>query len=64
MQKRTLGQQGPVTSAIAYGAMGTAMGYGPSDDVQPIAAVRRAHELGGTHFDTAELYGWVKARDC
>jgi len=38
--------------------MGTAMGYGPSDDTESIAAIRRAHELGTTHFDTAEMYGW------
>ncbi|MEX0158670.1 MULTISPECIES: aldo/keto reductase [unclassified Microbacterium] len=58
METRTLGRQGFTTSSIAYGAMGTAMGYGPSDDVESIAAIRRAHELGVTHFDTAELYGW------
>lgn len=58
MQQRTLGQQGLTASSISYGAMGTAMGYGPSDDVESIAAIRRAHELGVTHFDTAELYGW------
>lgn len=58
MQKRTLGQQGLTASAIGYGAMGTKMAYGPSDDTESIAAIRRAHELGVTHFDTAELYGW------
>lgn len=58
MKQRTLGQQGLTVSAIGYGAMGTAMGYGPSDDTESIAAIRRAHELGTTHFDTAEMYGW------
>jgi aryl-alcohol dehydrogenase-like predicted oxidoreductase len=58
MQARTLGRQGLTASAIGYGAMGTAIGYGPSDDTQSIAAIRRAHELGVTHFDTAEMYGW------
>lgn len=58
MQNRTLGQQGLTTSAIGYGSMGTKMAYGPSDDTESIAAIRRAHELGVTHFDTAELYGW------
>ena len=38
--------------------MGTAYAYGASDDTESIAAIRRAHELGVTHFDTAELYGW------
>jgi aryl-alcohol dehydrogenase-like predicted oxidoreductase len=58
MQTRTLGQQGFTASAIGYGAMGTKMAYGPSDDAESITAIRRAHELGVTHFDTAELYGW------
>lgn len=58
MHTRTLGSQGFRSSAIAYGAMGTAIGYGPSDDTQSIAAIRHAHERGVTHFDTAEMYGW------
>lgn len=58
MQNRILGQQGLTAAAIGYGAMGTATGYGPSDDTESIAAIRRAHELGVTHFDTAEMYGW------
>src|SRR5215475_8970291 len=58
MQERTLGQQGLTVSALGYGAMGTATGYGPSDDTESIAAIRRAHELGVTFFDTAEMYGW------
>lgn len=38
--------------------MGTAVGYGPTDDTESIRAMRRAHDLGVTHFDTAEMYGW------
>ncbi|MEV5827239.1 aldo/keto reductase [Spirillospora sp. NPDC052242] len=58
MQQRALGRQGLVTSAIGYGAMGISLAYGPGDDAEGAAAIRRAHELGVTHFDTAELYGW------
>ncbi|MCA5924587.1 aldo/keto reductase [Curtobacterium oceanosedimentum] len=58
MQQRTLGRQGLTVSAIGYGAMGTTFAYGPGDDTESIAAIRAAHELGVTHFDTAELYGW------
>ncbi|MEQ4721762.1 aldo/keto reductase [Nonomuraea sp. B19D2] len=58
MQTRSLGTQGLTVSAIGYGAMGTVIAFGPSDDTESIAAIRRAHELGVTHFDTAELYGW------
>ncbi|WP_433061970.1 aldo/keto reductase [Dactylosporangium sp. CS-033363] len=58
MQTRTLGQQGLTVSAIGYGAMGIHLAYGPGDEQEGIATIRRAHELGVTFFDTAELYGW------
>lgn len=58
METRTLGRQGLTVSALGYGAMGTAAFYGPTDDTQSIAAIRRAHDEGVTFFDTAELYGW------
>lgn len=58
MQKRTLGRQGLETSELGYGAMGISLAYGPGDDQEGIAAIQRAHDLGVTLFDTAELYGW------
>ncbi|WP_433187439.1 aldo/keto reductase [Actinoallomurus sp. CA-150999] len=58
MQHRTLGSQGLTVSAIGYGAMGLTMAYGPTDEREGVAAIRRAHDLGVTFFDTAELYGW------
>ncbi|MGB8945388.1 MAG: aldo/keto reductase [Streptomyces sp.] len=58
MQHRTLGTQGLTASAIGYGSMGLTMAYGPGDEDAGIAAIRRAHELGVTFFDTAELYGF------
>ncbi|MBY8863759.1 aldo/keto reductase [Nocardia sp. CA2R105] len=58
MQSRTLGLQGLATSAIGYGSMGISMAYGPSDTQEGLAAIQRAHDLGVTLFDTAELYGW------
>ncbi|WP_348633858.1 aldo/keto reductase [Rhizobium sp. CCGE531] len=58
MQQRKLGRHGLTVGAIGYGATGTAIGYGPSDDQESITAIRRAHELGVTHFDTARMYGW------
>lgn len=57
MQHRTLGGQGLEVSAIGYGTMGLTMAYGPGDEQQGLAAMGRAHELGVTHYDTAELYG-------
>ncbi|MFD4407231.1 aldo/keto reductase [Nocardia sp. NPDC058499] len=58
MQHRTLGTQGLKVSAIGYGSMGTVVGYGASDDTESVAAIRQAHDLGVTFFDTAEMYGW------
>ncbi|MFE3060440.1 aldo/keto reductase [Nocardia sp. NPDC059239] len=58
MQDRTLGTQGLTVSAMGYGAMGTVIGYGATDDTESVAAIRRARELGVTFFDTAEMYGW------
>ncbi|MEV4803083.1 aldo/keto reductase [Nonomuraea sp. NPDC049421] len=57
MEQRTLGRQGLTVSALGYGAMGISLAYGPSDENEGIATIRRAHELGVTFFDTAELYG-------
>ncbi|MFS2292504.1 MAG: aldo/keto reductase [Actinomadura sp.] len=57
MEKRALGRQGLVASAVGYGTMGLTIAYGPADEQQGIAAIRRAYKLGVTFFDTAELYG-------
>jgi aryl-alcohol dehydrogenase-like predicted oxidoreductase len=58
MQQRTLGEQGLVTSAIGLGTMGMTIAYGgDNDDRRSIATIQRAHELGVTLLDTAELYG-------
>ena len=57
MQHRTLGQQGLQVSALGLGTMGMTMAYGAADEVGGAATIRRAHELGVTFFDTAELYG-------
>ncbi|MFF4276449.1 aldo/keto reductase [Streptomyces sp. NPDC001536] len=57
MQQRTLGSQGLTVSALGYGAMGLTMAYGPGDEQEGVAAIQRAHELGVTFIDTAELYG-------
>jgi aryl-alcohol dehydrogenase-like predicted oxidoreductase len=57
MQQRRLGSQGLTVSALGLGTMGMTMGYGPSDQAESIGTIRRAHELGVTFFDTAELYG-------
>jgi aryl-alcohol dehydrogenase-like predicted oxidoreductase len=57
MQSRNLGQQGLVSSAIGLGTMGMTMAYGAGDEPGGTATIQRAHELGVTMLDTAELYG-------
>ncbi len=57
MRQRTLGHQGLVTSAIGLGTMGMTMAYGAGDETGGEETIRRAHELGVTFIDTAELYG-------
>jgi aryl-alcohol dehydrogenase-like predicted oxidoreductase len=57
MQQRTLGQHGLTTSAVGLGTMGMTMAYGAADEEGGIATIHRAHELGVTLIDTAELYG-------
>lgn len=58
MRERILGRQGLTSSAIGYGSMGVSVAYGPADEQGGIEAIRRAYDLGVTHFDTAEMYGW------
>jgi len=38
--------------------MGISIAYGPGDEQEGIATIQKAHDLGVTFFDTAELYGW------
>ncbi len=57
MQKRTLGKDLEV-SALGLGCMGMSSAYGPAADKgEMIKLIRSAHDLGITHFDTAEAYG-------
>jgi aryl-alcohol dehydrogenase-like predicted oxidoreductase len=57
MEQRTLGSQGLRVSAIGLGCMGMSQSYGPADDQESIATIRRALDLGVTFLDTADMYG-------
>ena len=58
MQKRTLGKCNLEVSAIGLGCMGMSSAYGPAADKgEMIKLIHSAHDLGVTHFDTAEAYG-------
>jgi len=58
MKERTLGTQGLRCSAIGLGCVGMSDVYGPAEPDECLAALHRAIELGITHFDTADLYGF------
>jgi aryl-alcohol dehydrogenase-like predicted oxidoreductase len=57
METRRLGDQGLVVAAEGLGCMGMAEFYGPADDVESIATIHRALELGVNFLDTADMYG-------
>jgi aryl-alcohol dehydrogenase-like predicted oxidoreductase len=57
MPTRKLGRRGLEVSAVGLGCMGMSQSYGPADEVESIATIQRAIELGVTFLDTAEAYG-------
>jgi aryl-alcohol dehydrogenase-like predicted oxidoreductase len=58
MQKRKLGTSNMEVSALGLGCMSMSSGYGPAAGKgEMIRLIRSAHDLGVTHFDTAEAYG-------
>jgi aryl-alcohol dehydrogenase-like predicted oxidoreductase len=59
---RKLGRRGPDISVIGFGAWAIGGGdwsfsWGPQDDAESLAAMRRAIELGISWIDTAAVYG-------
>ena len=57
MQTRELDKSGLFVSALGLGCMGMSDFYGEGDEVESIAPIHRAIELGVTFIDTANIYG-------
>jgi aryl-alcohol dehydrogenase-like predicted oxidoreductase len=58
MIERNLGKSNISVSAVGLGCMGLSEFYGPpAQEAEAIDLLRKAVDLGVTHFDTAELYG-------
>ena len=57
MQMRTLGNHGPLVSALGLGCMGMSDFYSGRDDAESIATIRHALDRGLTLLDTADMYG-------
>jgi aryl-alcohol dehydrogenase-like predicted oxidoreductase len=68
VRKRLLGETGPEISVVGFGAWalgggGHDWGWGPQDDADSIAAIRRAVELGVNWIDTAPAYGFGRSEE-
>src|SRR3954452_24175848 len=57
MERRTLGNTDLKVSIIGLGCYGMSGAYGPADDAQSIATIRRALDLGINFLDTSASYG-------
>ena len=58
MRQRQIGKGGPLVSEIGLGCMGMSFAYGPRDDIASAQTLNRALDLGVTHLDTADMYGY------
>ena len=57
MQYSALGSEGLIVSALGLGCSGMTSDYGLPDDVESVATIHRAIDLGVTLFDTSDAYG-------
>lgn len=58
MKTRHLGTQGLTVSSLGLGCMGMSEFYGATDEVESMATINRALDLGINLLDTADMYGF------
>lgn len=63
MQKRQLGQGGPMVGAVALGTMNFCGTYGETTQAEALRCMAECLELGVDHFDTSNVYGMGRAED-
>jgi aryl-alcohol dehydrogenase-like predicted oxidoreductase len=56
MRYRQLGKAGPRVSAVGLGCSGMSADYGVPDDVESVATIHRAIEVGVNMLDTSDAY--------
>ena len=57
MERYRFGNSDLTVSAIGLGCYGMSGVYGPADDAESIATIRRALDLGVNFLDTSASYG-------
>ena len=57
MERRRFGNTDLEVSVIGLGCYGMSGAYGPADDAESIATIRRALDLGLNLLDTSASYG-------
>lgn len=57
MQRRKFGNTDLMVSVIGLGCYGMSGAYGPAEDPESIATIRRALDLGVNLLDTSASYG-------
>ena len=58
MRQRNVGSTEQSVSAIGLGCMALSSAYRPTGDAEASALIERALDLGVTHLDSADTYGW------
>ena len=60
MDQQRLGKQGLIVSAMGLGCMGMSDAYGPADEAESIATVRRAHAVHPISVVQTEYSLWSR----